>query len=275
MDYFYKVVISGDRELLFRELSLEEYKNLQKMCLDDDLDVFKKFVDNMISGVCLNDCCDLNSIDIYNILLNIRMYSVSDDKSFKTYINGTPGNLKVDIQNIIDLVLDIYSLYSSSDYISVDIDDFGLADSVLVDIFNGNKIKGFVKNGDIYSGFDEDVENLIPISIKNQIDYRIKDVVDIFSEIELFELEDESGLKNTINFNLDGDFIYQICRVFLKDDLKSLYQDIYDLKAHLNIGFNEHKYITVSEMGIYVNLFNKNQEKQNQSQKSKNGNYPI
>jgi hypothetical protein len=68
--------------------------------------------------------------------------------------------------------------------------------------------------------------------------------------------------------------VYDFCRAFLKEDLKSLYQDIYDMKMHLNIGLNEHEYMTLSEVGIYINLFNKDQEKQNQKDKS-NGPLPT
>jgi hypothetical protein len=275
MNYIYKVNVSGGRELYFREMTLKEYKNLQKICLETDLELFKVFVHNMISGLCSQECKDLNIIDIYNILLNIRMYSISDEKSFTTYIGGKSGIVKVNVEDIINKVIDVYCVYSDNNkYAKIDIEDFEIADSVLVDIFNDNQIKGFIKNDITYDDFDDNIDDFIPISVKKQIDNKTYGMVDSFSNIELFELINEEGDKNIITFDLNKNYVYDFCRAFLKEDLKSLYQDIYDMKMHLNIGLNEHEYMTLSEVGIYINLFNKDQEKQNQKDKS-NGPLPT
>jgi hypothetical protein len=166
MNYIYKVNVSGGRELYFREMTLKEYKNLQKICLETDLELFKVFVHNMISGLCSQECKDLNIIDIYNILLNIRMYSISDEKSFTTYIGGKSGIVKVNVEDIINKVIDVYCVYSDNNkYAKIDIEDFEIADSVLVDIFNDNQIKGFIKNDITYDDFDDNIDDFIPIRV--------------------------------------------------------------------------------------------------------------
>ena len=269
MDYIYKVNISGGRELYFRELTLKEYKNLQKICLETDLELFKVFVHNMISELCSQECKDLNIIDIYNILLNIRMYSISDEKPFTTHIDGKSGIIRVNVEDLITKVLDVYSVYSdNSKYVKIGVEDFEIADSILVDIFNDNQIKGFIKNGNKYDDFDDNIDAFIPINVKKQIDDKTYGMVDSFSNIELFELINEDGSKNKITFDLNKNYVYDFCKAFLREDLKSVYQDIYDMKMHLNIGLDEHDYMTLSEVGIYITLFNKDQEKQNQKDKS-------
>ena len=273
MDYIYKVKVSGNRELFFRELTLEEYKNLQKICVESDLQIFKTFVDQMIPKLCSSNCEDLNLIDIFNILLSIRMYSVLDEKGFTTYVNGKAGTLSINIQNLIDSVSNEYDKSSDTKYTHIDIDDFELADSVLIDIFDSNRIVSFKKGESVYE-VSKDIEDFIPISIKNEIDYKVYDCVNKFSDIVLLELVDETGKNIIIKFKLNEDFVYDFCRVIMKDDLKSFYQNIYDLKAHANIGFNEHKYMTYSEMMLYINLFNKQQEKEQQKSNNKNQ-FPV
>ena len=115
MEYSYKIDISGGRTLYFRELNLQEYKNLQKICIESDIMIFKWFSLNMIKDLCVEgDCSDLNMIDIYVILLYIRIYSISGEKEFNTYINGRQCVVKIKILDLISKILDIYLLYSSN-----------------------------------------------------------------------------------------------------------------------------------------------------------------
>ena len=49
MEYKYKIKITGNREIYLKELSVEDYKNLQKTCIESDLSIFEDYIDNMIS----------------------------------------------------------------------------------------------------------------------------------------------------------------------------------------------------------------------------------
>jgi len=275
MDYAYKINISGDRTLYFRELNLQEYKNLQKICIESDITIFKWFSLNMIKELCVEgDCSDLNLVDVYVILLYIRVYSISGEKEFNTYINEKRCVVKVNILDLISKVLDAYGKYLSNKYLKIDIKEFELAEQALVDVFNNNKIVGFVKDGVIYDGLCDEIDSLIPLFVKNQIDKQTISINRVFNNIELFKLNDKDGNENVFNFDIDETYIYTICKIIMKDDLKSLYQNFLDLKEHVNINFDEHKYMTLSEMGIYVNMFNKKQAEL-KSKQSQTNQYPI
>lgn len=275
MNYIYKINISGDRVLYFRELNLEEYKNLQKVCIESDIDIFKRFSSHMINELCVEgDCSNLNMIDIYVILLHIRIYSVSDVKEFNTYINEKQCVVKIKVQDLVFKVLEHYNKYSTDKYLKVNLIDFPIADQVLIDIFNDELVRGFIKGDVIYDDFGDNIDDLIPMSVKIQIDDQTKSIINSFCGIELFRLTDKDGRINIFNFDLNEEYIYNFCKVIFKDNLKSVYENMLDLKRNVNINFDEHKHMTLNEMGMYINMFNKKQESEKNKQ-PQNNQYPV
>ena len=74
MHYKYKIELTNKQEVYLRELTLEEYKNLQKVCIESDIELFKNFVKAMITDLSGVEVSSLNIIDIFNFLL-VNSYS--------------------------------------------------------------------------------------------------------------------------------------------------------------------------------------------------------
>lgn len=266
MEYKYKVKITGDREVYLRELTVDNYKNLQKTCVESDLSIFENYIDNMISELSDIDISKLNLIDIYVLVLEIRRYSISDEKLFTTHIEGKAGGVVVTIDQLVNPVINTYNSVSNQGIYEVELDDFAV-DSVIFDPFSKDDIiKAFRKNGELFEM--DDLDSFLPLFIKEKIDDKIFDIYGKFADIELFKLTTKEGIDNVIGFEFDKKYIYEFLRVMLKDDLKSFYKNIFDLKRELNIGFNEYEYMTLSEMEIYISMYNKHIEEQNEKNKS-------
>jgi hypothetical protein len=271
MEYRYKVKITGNREVYLKELTVEDYKNLQKTCIESDLSIFEDYIGNMISELSDINMDELNILDIYILVLEIKRYSVSGEKTFTTYVNGKRGGVEITIDELIDPVIQKFDKLQNGGVYELELDDF-FVDSIIFDPFSKNDVvKSYIKDGEVF-GCDN-ISDLLPVYIKKQIDDKISCVYKEFSNIVLFTLTTESGDENNICFNLNKNYIYDFLKVMIKDDLKSFYKNVFDMKSRLNIGFNEHQYMTISEMGIYINMFNKEQEAE--QEKERENKHPI
>ena len=273
MEYKYKIKITGNREIYLKELSVEDYKNLQKTCIESDLSIFEDYIDNMISELSEINIDELNIVDIYIIVLELKRYSVSDEKKFITYVDGKRGGIRVTIDQLIDPVIQNFDKISSGGFYEIELDDF-IVDSILIDPFSkSDVVKAYRKDGELFKC--DNIGDLLPLSIKKQIDDKISHIYKDFSNIILFTLNNENGDENKIYFELDKKYIYEFLKVIVKDDLKSFYQNIFDMKRHLNIGFNEHQYMTLSEMEIYISMFNKEVEAEREQEKENKNQFPV
>lgn len=260
MNYFYSVSITGGRNVHLKEMNLEQYKNLQKICVETNFDNFKTYILKMIRNLLVEEDTILNLLDIYIIVLTIRKYSISDEKVFNTYKEGKKTSLRVDMDQLIEPILDKYAEMCYETY-ELGVSDF-IADTIVLNPYDcQNYIESFISNGKkIVIPDNLNMGDLLPLPLKNKIDNYLADILDEYN-IELFTLIGEDNTKNTIRFEMSEQFVYDFLRIILKDDLKILYRNLYDVKHNLNIGFEEHKYISLSELEIYISMFNSDQEK--------------
>ena len=258
MKYFYRVDITGDRYVHLKEMNLEQYKDLQKICIESDHDNFKIFISSIIDELIVGEIDGkLNLIDIYIIVLQIKKYSVSDEKVFTTFTEGHDCIITIMLDDLIEKVFTVYNT-SVREYV-MPVDNF-VVDNIVVDPFLIDDPIVELRDGGRVILWTKEVCELIPFNIKNDIDIFIGDILKSYEEIELFTLYTSEGIENKIMFELSNSFIYEFLRIILKDDLRGLYSKLYDVKTHMNIGFDEHESITFSELELYITLYNKEQE---------------
>jgi hypothetical protein len=270
MEYFYKVNITDGREVHLKEMNLEQYKNLQKICIESDFDNFKSYISTMINNLMVEKDYNLNLLDIYIITLNIRKYSVSDEKVFNTFKGGKKTILKVSMDVLVDPILNKYDLMRYETY-ELDFDDF-IADKVVLKPYDCDSyIDSFIVDGKkMELNSNKDIKDILPLPVKNKIDNYFKNILSEYN-LTLFTLTGENGVENDIKFEMNERFIYDFLRIIIKDDLKTLYRNLYDVKTNLGIGFDEHPYITLSELEMYISMYNIEQEKEQNKNNSGNG----
>jgi hypothetical protein len=270
MEYFYKINITDGREVHLKEMNLEQYKNLQKICIESDFDNFKSYITTMINNLMVEKDYNLNLLDIYIITLNIRKYSVSDEKVFNTYKEGKKTILKVSMDVLVDPILNKYDLMKYETY-ELDFDDF-IADKVVLKPYDCDSyIDSFIVDGKkMELNSNKDIKDILPLPVKNKIDNYFKNILSEYN-LTLFSLTNEEGVESNIKFEMNERFIYDFLRIIIKDDLKTLYRNLYDVKTNLGIGFDEHPYITLSELEMYISMYNIDQEKEQNKNSSGNG----
>jgi hypothetical protein len=189
--------------------------------------------------------------------LYIRYYSIGESKKLISYFKGKQGKKPI---NILDIIEKIKSSISKIDrYIYIPLEDF-VVDEVKIDIFDfRNPIQSFIIDSKVEE-YTENMDSLIPAWVYRRIREIINETLVDFNNLNLFELTQRDESKVRLDLFNDESHIYTVLRVMLRDDLASLYRNLYDLKTKLNIGFNELKHITYSEYEIYITQYNEEQK---------------
>lgn len=273
MDNFYKVELTGNKVYYFRELTLNEYKNLQKACVDENHDVFQKFVDKMLSELLIDDdVSEFNIVDKLLACLYVRYYSVNDTKTMITHFKNKEAKMPIDIYGLIEKVKE--SIKEIDQVTTISINNF-MAEKVEVDVFDfNNPIRAFIVKGKRIE-YTDDMDSLIPASIFIDINEVINNLMSKFNNVKLFEITTKDGTKVQLDLDNNMRHLYNVMKIMLKDDLPSLYKNLYDLKTKININFNEFDYITYSEFEIYVSQFNEEQNQIEQDMNQNQGNKMI
>lgn len=251
-------------------MNLIQYKAIQKTCIEESIEVFKEFTDRVIYELCLDTIPDnLSVLDKMIILLNIRKYSVSSDKHYISYKDGKQIKVIVPIDTVLQKIL----THLSSIETEFVIEDYPIT-KIFCKVCEGEEptdfIDSFEINGEIINENIVEIFELIPTNIKIRFDEFLAENLGKCNNIELFTLHSKEGEEIRIEFNMNQNYIYDLIRFFWKDDLLSLYKTILDMKTYMNISFNELEYMTLSEMNLYINMYNENKE--NEANKSKGRN---
>jgi len=270
MEYRYKVKISTGEVLYLRELTLGEYKNLQKVCIESDISIFEDFIVNLIKNLTDIDR-NFDTIDLYFIVLNIMRSSAFDTKSFLTYINGKGGYIDVSIDKFIDVIYDKCEDLSNTRNKMVEIPNF-IASGAYIDPLSDNYIKALYMDGKRVE--IDDVENFLPANITKNIRDYVEDILKTFDDVVFARLNSKNGKEYDLGFKLDRNYILNFLKNIIKSDLKELYEALYYAKRELNISFNEYDDITLQELKMYINLHQKEIEKQNERNNSEDNILP-
>jgi len=274
MKYFHKVQITKHREVYLNELTFDDYKNLQKICIEDDLELFHTYLKKLIGSLSVEPISDLNLIDMFLIALSIRSYSVDNAKVMYTYFDGNKHKLSLNVSSMANKV---YSTYTNLQKDSVvDIDDFMIQQVYINPVDPENSIDYFIlSNGDKLDYCYDIYENL-PIKIKTSVDKHINKVGENYSNLELFRVTDDTDTTYVIKFDIEFENIMGIIRIIFRDDLTSLYKNIFDMKTKMNISLTEHNSMTYNEYMLYIKMFNKEQEElESQNKPTQDSGLPI
>lgn len=271
MEFYFKTKLQSGETLRFREMNFKEYKNIQKVCIYDDLNIFKEYTDQVIEKLCLDLLPDnLNLVDKFLILAKIRSYSVSSEKSLMSIVNDRETRFKVSIKSVTSEIEDILD---SVDRV-IHIENYPIS-KVNITIPHTKNVADFITSFESSDGerINKDTDiifDLFPLDIKNRLQKHIDGIVDKIESKTLFSLVNKNGESEDVKFILNENYIYDLIKFFWKDDLMSIYKGIVDMKTVMNISFKELEYMTPAEKSLYINIYNKNKEEEMERELEKN-----
>ena len=89
--------------------------------------------------------------------------------------------------------------------------------------------------------------NNLPANIITKINSYIERILSNFNEIIIYNI-----INKKINFTLLGELFTDYCKFIVKDNLHSIYQEIYILNKHINMSSEYVEKLTPIEREIYI-----------------------
>lgn len=263
-----KITLTGGDVVKFRELSLEEYLNLQKTCIEEDIEVFKDFITVLLDDVVDELPKNMTVIDLYHICLELIKTSITDEKRFSIRKDGEYMSCGFPVDKFLQPVLERYAQIVGNMPVVIPIEDYIISEITYNPFVMGLNVVGFKKDGVYQENTSPQLQDYFPVHVSNKISEVYNNYDEIFKDIHFFQTETDSGSKVNVGFSIDVDCIYGLLKILFKQDLKGLYKNIYDAKRRMNINFNEHKHITYREFELYISMYNKEvQDEQDRANK--------
>jgi hypothetical protein len=282
MKFLFPITIKSlDEILYFREFNFLEYKELQKVLLNNRFDAFNEYLTGLIEELCREDidATELTFIERVKILLIICSYCVDQDKFLNTYEDGK--KIKVD-----------FNVYTVLDYFDIDIEDktFNFKNfSIVLGNLNSTYsdklgIFDFIQSVTIldteykYSDLDREVVNKLIDTLTSSEYFELEDYIsDLVEENthEIFILKNEDGEESELVFVYDKKSIFSLLSLLLKDNLSIIYKETFNINQIMNVSLDDLNHLTQREAKIFIQLHNKRMDDENKKEESKQKNIPT
>jgi hypothetical protein len=271
--------------LSFRLLSGREYLIIGKYLQNNDTDSLIKEFTQLISECCLSDICvdELSTVDIFCILLNMRIMSVSQTFDFEGTIRKgkevMKGTQKLDLYDILDKVTN----HNSECIRSVQFDDkytikLGVprgfqvenVDSLVVDVIEGINVLG--REHDM-QGLTSDEKNIILDELSGDVLSEIvRYIRDLDQEyrIKVFEgvVDDE---LSRIELKLFDNSLFEFIKAMFNCNLQEQYYIRYIMVKRLNFNLQDVEDITPIDTQNYINLYKEELEEERKANEKQSG----
>lgn len=256
----------------FSALNYIEYKELQQslnLNSNEEIDIY---INNLLQKKC-EESININNISFAEktvLFLHLMAISVVFDKTLQDHRENKVFNVSLSLNEFIKAYNIKNKILSYKNFV---IELFPLSNS---GEFKDN-ISQYIKTidiGNITINFrdlnDTEVEEVLS-SFSGDFVKFLKDEIEIYIKESCYDIfnittkEDENMICSNI---LNKSYIIDIIKFLFKEDLMSIYKNIYNITRKLGFKFSDFYNITQSEMDIFINLYNEEVEKNSQNNDS-------
>lgn len=231
-----------DREVLYRELKLKQYKTILKCLVSSPIDRYNLFLNlnailAQITNLTKEEILDLNLLEYLLLLTEIRVTSIGSSifavyKSFDESIN-----IEIPLQKTLE---EIQKCLNNFKQLQLDIADTKLN-------FVIPKIKKLVSNKPVnYTDIDI---NELPARYLKTINKSLKEFNNYFKKYYFFKPPIE---KYSVKLSISVNEFTDIIRILFNENLLSVYNNIYYLSKFCNISAEYLENCTYGEFKIFV-----------------------
>lgn len=241
-----KIYLPSLQKYIFvKQFTNGTYKVLLKHIANKNAETFNLYIDKFIKEHC--DVCtkELNIIDKFVILLNLRCISVGDSLVHTIQKDTSKYNLRYNIYDVIKNVTDNGDVKTNKTlkykqyYI-----EMGIPRNLFIDIQEPNNFIRTVNVKNKTFSFDnlsesDQVEaiNLLPGNFLFELYEEIQNITSKINKIELikFKVDVDKNEFNTLHMYLDKDNMFNILGVFFNELLTNLFIKQFILSKEYNI----------------------------------------
>jgi len=234
-----------NKTVIHKELKVKDYKSLLKCLVNEPLDL-NSLVLNLnatlkkITNLTEQEINDLDIIEYFLLLLNIRMYSIGS--SIFTVYKKEELNIEISLQPLLDSL----TTFSKEDYIfTVNKKDYTfkfVVPSIKQFLIEDELSFVTILNNDIQPGD-------LPISFIKFINKNIKTIKDKINKIFFYKSPID---KYSIKFSGNRAEYFSLIKLLFNENLLTIYDNILYLSKVCNISSNYLENCTYGEFKIFV-----------------------
>ena len=259
------------------ELKYSTFKSLVKTLLNNNNKQISLFFDKILDNLLVEKNLELTFFDKLYLLLTIRTICITPvlELTIPDKINKKDNPLSIDLSNIIttlkDIILPHELLHTEKTYNKIHV-EYGLPVSLLTEKTENSfltTIKRIKFNNEEVDINDPNITELLPANIFKDCKEHFNKIEKFFESYYLlnFKLPNE---KIELNISLADNTVLEFLKIIFKRDLLSLYEFEYYFVTKANLGSNLLHNSTPAEINVYMNLFKKEIEERNKSNKELN-----
>lgn len=262
-----------------KQFSNSTYKTFLKYLASKNVETFNLFINEMLNEHCDYNVNNLNFIDKFVILLNLRCVSIGDTLTHTIQKEASKYNLKYNIydvlKNVVDngLVTTNKVIYYKNCRIKM-----GVPKNIIIDIQEpGNFIDSVNLNGkefvlnDLSESEKTEAINLLPGNILFEMYDEIQRITTLINKIELtkFKVDIDSKETHQLNMYIDKDNMFSILGIFFNELISNLFVKQFILSKEYHISCEYFDSLPPIESEILYN-FHKEIEDKTKEESSKN-----
>lgn len=268
-NFTYHCKINNDTTVLLREFKFEEYKNLTKFLITNNVDDIENAFNNVIELVCFQPNT-FNFLEKIKILLTIRVLNIQSNVDLLLTCPDTRKtfNVTLDLLPVLNLLNQIEVAAKS-----VQLESFTIHLNLPKKLFYGTEdfISKITVNNEDFAPTEE-ILSALPAKIDHEIKKYITDIDNSISKKLLYVPSPHTGKYIDIPLSLKQNTLCDFLKLVFKRDLMSFYELEYVLNSKLNLDVELIKNSTLAELNIYMNLFRKENEERRAAEKKVNPN---
>ena len=257
-------------------------KEICKALYEEDDDLFVNIINDILID-CIHpkhNFYQLTLIDKLLLLLKIRCAAAGAIMEFESELEDKK---KYNINyNFYDIYVNLHKIIESIEPLKIVSDSFEIQcylPNVNQEIIINNKIKNNITHEDILYYFISFIKinnhtfimdkltelerlqllNMLPASIIKNIQIYIDNIITKLNELVIYNLFDKK-----ISLSVVGNLYTDYCKFIVKDNLHSIYQEIYILNKHINLSSEYVEQLLPIERNIYIASLRKENKSSNE-----------
>jgi hypothetical protein len=283
MNFSFKIKIylpTIQKYIFVKQFNNLTYKTLLKHLANKNAETFNDYINNLLAEHCDYDTSQLNFIDKFVILLNLRCISIGDTLSHTIQKEVSKYNLKYNIYDVIKNITDKGFIKSNKiiHYKNCSI-KMCVPKNLFIDIQEPGNFIDYITIGEKIFKLDDLTENdkteainLLPGNILYELYDEIQIITTSINKIELtkFKVDVDSTELHTLNLYLDKDNMFSILNIFFNELLTNLFIKQFILSKEYHVSCEYFDSLPPIESEIMYNFHKEIEQKMNEENRPSN-----
>ena len=274
--FTFNIKLTDNKSIECRELPNRLYVPFVKSIMNNDNVIISNFLDKIIEYTVINknQIKELNCIDKFLILLDLRSISISNSITINT--GQLFNNTSVEIDKLCAHILESLPIITEQvfidDLIKIRINipkDISYEFTNIANTIQSIEIdKDLIQMNQVTSKVRESILNFIPAKLFNQIINFIDITTKSLDHIDIIAANTKQNISK-VEFNIFNNTLFEFIKAIYNENLLNVYKMQYILMSKLNYDNDTYLNMTPNESQLHLNFYNE-ELKQQQDEYNKN-----